>query len=60
LERISTAKAFLRYCNAGRRLCRRVISDALILLTSFVFVYIPSFHCRINVLITFGTRLVAN
>jgi len=25
---------------------------------SFVFVYIPLFHCRINVLITFSTTLI--
>jgi hypothetical protein len=30
-----------------------------VLLTQFVFVGIPTFHCRINVLITFGTT-VAN
>jgi transposase len=34
-----------------------VMKDAQILLTS-VFAHIPSFHCRINMLITFGTILV--
>jgi hypothetical protein len=40
--------------------CRKVIKDAQILLASFVFVCIPYCHCRINVLITFGTTLVDN
>jgi hypothetical protein len=43
---------------SGWRMCRKVIKDAKILLTSFVFVCIPSFHCRINVLIIFGAILV--
>jgi len=43
---------------SGWRFYRKVIKDAQILLTSLAFVCIPSFHCRVNVLITFGTFLV--
>jgi len=40
----------------GWRFCRKVITDAYILLTSF-FVCVLSFHFRKNVLISFGTLL---
>jgi hypothetical protein len=42
----------------GDHVKKKLIKDAYILLTSFVFVCVPSFHCRINVLISFGTTLV--
>jgi hypothetical protein len=42
---------------SGWGFCRKVIKDAQILLTSFAFVCIASFHCGINILITFGTIL---
>jgi hypothetical protein len=45
---------------SGWRVCREVTKDAYILLVSFVFVCIPSFHFRISVLIAFGTSLVQN
>jgi hypothetical protein len=40
------------------RFCRNAIKDAHILLAPFVFVCMPWFHCRINVLIAFGTNIV--
>jgi hypothetical protein len=45
---------------SGWIFCRKVIKDAYILLTSFVFVCIPSFRCRINVPITFGKTVIAS
>jgi hypothetical protein len=44
--------------NRDGNFCSKVIKDAQILLTSFVSVCVPSFHCRINVLISFDTPLV--
>jgi hypothetical protein len=42
--------------SSGWRFCRKGIKYAEIFLI-FVFACIPSFHCRINVLITFGILL---
>jgi hypothetical protein len=61
LERTLTAEAVLNFATlaemhrSGWILCRKVTKYVYSLLTSFIFVRIPSFHCRINVLISFGT-----
>jgi hypothetical protein len=43
---------------SGWRFCRKVVKDVYILLISFAFCVVPSFHCMINVLITSGMIFV--
>jgi hypothetical protein len=57
LRHLYDSTSLAEKCSSGWRFCRKVIKDAQILLTSFVFVCVPSFHYRINVLITFGMTL---